>query len=319
MDKSQKLIFIFSLFLLGISCNGSKEKPVDQPAIVELASEVKVVSLPDIPIMVTDPEQRVEYLVQHYWDNTSFADTAILDYKDQLEQGWADYLDLMCRVRLSSGVESVTALMQRLGQAPAVYRYFVELADKYLYDPNSPFRSEEIYIPVLESMIASPLLSELEKIRPEERLRLAKKNRPGTKALNFTYTLASGVQGTLHGIKADYTLLFVNNPGCHACAEYINGLKQSQIINELLDTGKLKILSFYTDTELDEWKNHLGDFPDIWINGYDKSQAVSTGNIYDLKAIPTLYLLDKNKTVILKDAPLQTVEMWLFQKVGNNG
>lgn len=29
--------------------------------------------------------------------------------------------------------------------------FFEELADKYLYDPNSPMRNEEFYIPVLEA------------------------------------------------------------------------------------------------------------------------------------------------------------------------
>ena len=75
--------------------------------------------------------------------------------------------------------------------------FFEELADKYLYDPNSPMRNEEFYIPVLEALIASPALDETAKIRPQARLELAQKNRLGTKALNFTYTLDSGAKGTL--------------------------------------------------------------------------------------------------------------------------
>ena len=74
-------------------------------------------------------------------------------------------------------------------------------------------RNEEFYIPVLEAMIASPVLNETEKIRPQARLKLAQKNRIGTKALNFTYTLASGAQGSLYQLKAEYLLLFINNPG----------------------------------------------------------------------------------------------------------
>lgn len=80
------------------------------------------------------------------------------------------------------------------------------MADKYLYDPNSPIRNEEFYIPVLECMVTSPLLDDTGKIRPRDRLALAQKNRPGTQALDFTYTLASGKQGTLHGLSADYTV-----------------------------------------------------------------------------------------------------------------
>jgi len=45
-----------------------------------------------------------------------------------------------------------------------------------------------------------------------------------------------------------------------------------------------------------------------WTNGYDKELVIKNKNLYDLRAIPTLYLLDKNKTVLLKDATLQKVE-----------
>lgn len=34
-------------------------------------------------------------------------------------------------------------------------------------------------------------------------------------------------------------------------------------------------------------------------------------NLYDLKAIPTLYLLDKDKTVLLKDATAEEIEEYL--------
>lgn len=74
---------------------------------------------------------------------------------------------------------------------------------------------------------------------------------------------------------------------------------------------ELKLLSFYPDEELDEWKNHLSDYPSEWLNSYDAKQMVQEKGIYDLKAIPTLYLLDKNKTVLLKDATAEEIEKYL--------
>mgnify|MGYP002527024690 FL=1 len=48
-----------------------------------------------------------------------------------------------------------------------------------------------------------------------------------------------------------------------------------------------------------------------WINGYDKKQTIEQNNLYDLKAIPTLYLLDKDKTVLLKDVTTKEIEEYL--------
>ena len=81
--------------------------------------------------------------------------------------------------------------------------------------------------------------------------------------------------------------------------------------NRLLGQKKLTVLSIYPDEELDEWRKHLNEFPKEWINGYDKKFAIKEQQLYDLKAIPTLYLLNKEKTVLLKDATAQAIEEYL--------
>ena len=95
--------------------------------------------------------------------------------------------------------------------------------------------------------------------------------------------------------------------------ENIEGLKNAPIINQLLQEKKLVLLSIYPDEELDEWKKHLSEFPNEWINGYDKKFTIKEEQVYDLKAIPTLYLLDKDKTVLLKDATAPAIEAYLMQ------
>ena len=268
---------------------------------------IKTFTLPAIPVMLNTPELRADFLVRHYWDNVNFADTNYIHHPDITEQAWADYCDILNHVPLRTAQEVMKETIQKTEVERKMFDHITELADKYLYDPNSPLRNEEFYIPVLEAMVASPILSETEKIRPQARLELAQKNRVGTKALDFTYTLASGAQGTLYQIKSDYTLLFINNPGCHACTETIEALKSIPMLSELIKKRKLTILSLYPDEELDEWRKHRSEFPAEWINGYDKSFTIKTKNLYDLKAIPTLYLLDANKKVLLKDATTQAI------------
>jgi len=41
--------------------------------------------------------------------------------------------------------------------------------------------------------------------------------------------------------------------------------------------------------------------------------SLKNDEIYDLKAIPTLYLLDKDKKVVLKDVTFNQVENYLKQ------
>lgn len=72
-------------------------------------------------------------------------------------------------------------------------------------------------------------------------------------------------------------------------------MESSFLINEFSKSNKLKILAVYPDEDLDAWKEHVSVMPKDWINSYDKRVSLKNDEIYDLKAIPTLYLLNKEK------------------------
>lgn len=309
MKTNLNILPILCLFLL-CSCKSGNATSQNKNEVAQ--DTITTFTLPAIPVMMTAPDQRADYLVKHYWDNVNFADTNYIHHPEITEQAWADYCDILNHVPLETAQKAMRETIDRTNVDKKMFNYFTDLADKYLYDPNSPLRNEEFYIPVLEAMVASPVLEEIEKVRPEARLKLAQKNRIGTKALNFTYTLASGAQSTLYQLNTDYILLFINNPGCHACEETIAALKNAPIISQLIEQKRLTVLSIYPDEELNEWKKHLNEFPKEWINAYDKKFALREQQLYDLKAIPTLYLLNKDKKVLLKDAPAQAIEEYLL-------
>jgi hypothetical protein len=52
-------------------------------------------------------------------------------------------------------------------------------------------------------------------------------------------------------------------------------------------------------------------YPEEWYNGFDPDYVLREGDIYHIRAIPSLYLLDKEKRVILKDAP----ENKIFERI----
>ena len=298
----------FALILAFSACKSGSASS-QEPS--EKQDTVKIFNLPQIPVVLNTVEQRTDYMVKHYWDRFDFSDTTYISQAEVPEQAWVDYCDLLEHVPLPVAQTAMKETFNRAEKNRKMLHFFEELADKYLYDPNSPMRNEEFYIPVLEALIASPALDETAKIRPQARLELAQKNRVGTKALNFTYTLDSGAKGTLYQFPAEYTLLFINNPGCHACEEGIEALKQAPAINKEFAAGSLKILAIYPDEDKEEWERHLPDFPKEWINGYDKKLVIKEKNLYDLKAIPTLYLLDKDKKVLLKDATVAQIDQYL--------
>ncbi|MDD2952357.1 MAG: DUF5106 domain-containing protein [Parabacteroides sp.] len=305
-----KYLYVLLFTLAVNACSGQQSQKAEESHIAPPTFEMV-----SIPALITDPEERAEYLVKHYWDKFDFKDTTYIHAPQVTEQALSNYLDLTNHVSPAAMSSSVKALMRQAEQDSTLFRYFSEMMEKYLYNPDSPLRNEEMYIAVLEHLAESPSLSDVEKIRPAHLLELALKNRIGTPATDFTYTLANGQTGKLYTIKADYLLLFFYNPDCHACQEITSQIESSFLIDEFVKSDKLKILAIYPDEDLDAWKEHVSAMPKEWINSYDKSVSLKNDEIYDLKAIPTLYILDKEKKVLLKDATFPQIENYLSQTI----
>ena len=85
-------------------------------------------------------------------------------------------------------------------------------------------------------------------------------------------------------------------------------------VTERIADGRLKVLDVYIDEEIDEWKAHLADYPKTWINGYDPTHTLRADLTYNVRAIPSIYLLDRDKTVLLKDVPQERLMHYLTYK-----
>ena len=79
-------------------------------------------------------------------------------------------------------------------------------------------------------------------------------------------------------------------------------MKQSIRLKDMVATGRVKVLTIYPDEDVTLWRERLSELDDAWVNGYDKGQILTLEEHYDLSSIPSFYLLDKDKKVLLKDA-----------------
>ena len=122
---------------------------------------------------------------------------------------------------------------------------------------------------------------------------------------DFTFTDLAGKKHSLHGIKADYTLLMFTNPGCENCKETINSLVANSRITQLVKSGAIVVANIYIDLEREKWQELAKEYPSDWLNGYDQDYLIRQNRIYNVRGIPSLYVLDSDKKVLMKDAPVE--------------
>lgn len=281
-------------------------------------------AMPEIPVTITTAKEQMEYLLLHYWDKYDFTDTVPIGNRDCTEQVLVDYLSLLPQIDRQKAGKSLAKLAVQIKQEPKVQAWFDNQLEHYLYDPNSPMRNDNFYMSILEGIIASKNYDETEKIRPKYRLKMLRKNCVGMKAENFTFTLSGGNQGNLYGISSPYTLILLYDPECENCRQAIDLLAHSPLMQQLsmpqekAAIRQLTTLSVSVEGDEEGWINHLSVLPQYWMNGYDSKSLIRDKELYDLRSFPSLYLLDKNKQVILKDVNAEQVLGYLSTNLISN-
>lgn len=258
---------------------------------------------PAIPDTLRSVEQRAGYLSEHYWDNYNFADTLLLKSKEVTEQGFVNFIDILNRFNLdnaSKGVahkdiaqkgitrkditqqgiaqkditqKGIACFTRKAFSNAAAKERFENLIEHYFEDQLSPVRNDRVYLIFLEEMKNSPCFDETEKERIAFKIKTTNKNLPGDIAINFKFKDESGKEHQLSDYKDQKVILYFYDPDCENCHEVSAWLKQQTI------PADIKVLKMIAD-------NHIS-------------------YMYSLKNMPTIFLLDKENKVILKDCTAQ--------------
>ncbi|MDY6278220.1 MAG: DUF5106 domain-containing protein [Bacteroidales bacterium] len=314
-----KILSIFVLCALVAGCRG--RSAVNDGPSVESGNSFPMVEVPGV---MSEPQDRVDYLTEHFWDR--FADakgtTDSLTIKGipqkEVEEKfvlWVTVLKAASAPVMEKAVAGTVSAARAEASATrdyAVLNKLTELACRHLYDPNSPGRNEEAYLVFLSALLSGPLPDESSRSIYEFQAKLCSLNRPGTPAADFKFITPEGRISSLYSVEAPVTLLIFSNPGCPLCATYQDNLRKSEPLSDKLHKGAFKIVNIYPDEDVQAWEEYVRTYPPEWICGRDHLGQLFSNTIYSLRAIPSLYLLDADKNVILKDATYEEVEMKLY-------
>ncbi|MDR0758353.1 MAG: thioredoxin family protein [Tannerella sp.] len=127
-------------------------------------------------------------------------------------------------------------------------------------------------------------------------------------ASDFACTLASGEEIRMYSLSAEALLLCFYDPSCEDCHVLMERLDASPVIRRLTGEKKLLTLAVYPEEDGVLWRENSSNVPAGWINGYDPGVKIILDNLYDFTKLPALYLLDRQKRFLLKDATVEEIE-----------
>ena len=137
---------------------------------------------PTVPSMISEPDQRAAYAVEHYWDKFDFTDREWIADSGALEQTFANYLGIMTYAPESSVRPSFAKTFATAAKDSAMYRRLVQVAEHYLYEPNSPMKNETWHVAEMDARSADSTQTDAEKGRRQVPRQVEPQNQAGAEA-----------------------------------------------------------------------------------------------------------------------------------------
>lgn len=288
------LLFAIGILAVCAGCDSRKSTPAATSAPIAVADTLTL-PMPAIPDSVTDPARRAAIAALRFWDALDFErDARSLDTAF-VEQNFANFIAVLSMTPVADAQIAVDTLIHRASRSEAAFRLMRAVADKYLDDPNSPMRNEEIYLLFLQSLSQNPQLTAEERDAAAIKIQSAQKNRPGSTAANFRFDTRDGRSTSLYAELAQgENLVMFYDSDCEHCSEIIARLRQSPV------SARVRIIAVDVAGDRSLWEAKQSSLPAEWIVGF-VTDPIEDDDTYIFRALPTFYVLDSAATVLLKD------------------
>lgn len=274
-----------------------------------LASHFITVDMPVFAEPELDAGLKKQFVVQHFFDNVDFTDTLLIN-SNILTSKIVQYLSLYQEDRMTQEqledqlLVAVDTVLSKAFVNQAIYEYIIN----FLINGFEAIGFER----GLEHIANQNKLSELcvnteRKAELENKVELIKKLAIGQPAPDFETKDILGKVVSLSEIQADKTLLFFWASWCPHCEDMLPELK------ELYDPGnpeKLQVVGISIDEEREDLEKTINEHQLTWINiGELKGWNGPIVEKYGIAATPTVYILDKDKTIVGKAGTISELNL----------
>lgn len=283
MMKRFFLIFFLLLSVAGVSKAQDTYFPYPQP-----------------PDTIQSIENRTAYFIQHFWDRCNFKNA--FSSKARLGDAFKDYIQIIGTSTDSIVFPAVDNFMHSLDKLPEQQAFFVEQAEKELYSDSAQFFNDKLYIAFANPMLQNKKVKKEFKLRPQRLVDILSGSAVGARVPLLEYTDRDGKKGSTKDDIAQLVVYFFNDPDCDDCLmtrmQLYTDIKASQMIRD----GVLKVVSIYPGEYSEEWAAKVKSYPEEW----RVVAAPDAEDVYDLRMLPTFYIMNGNK-IRIKGANIQQV------------
>ncbi len=249
----------------------------------------------------------------HFWDGYDFADERLVR-TPVLQRKLDRYLKELTVQQPDSLIREADFLVGKAlaGKSTEVKSYVIWYITSQ-YEQPKVMGTDGLYVHMFEKYYATGIMpttdtSTVRKIG--ERVATLKPTLVGKVMVSPAVSDTLRKPIVLSGIKADYTVVYFYAPHCGHCRDSAPKLKK--FIDDYKPKG-VEVLAIAVEDSPEEWKKFIREFKlEKAINGFDYTHRANFRLQYDVWSTPTVYVLDKTKTIVARRLPVEDLENFIL-------
>ncbi len=256
--------------------------------------------------------EKLHYYKDHFLDNINWNDQRLI-YTPVYEEKLDDYFEKIVTYEPESLSDAIDSILYKISNQE-VFRYITEsLFRRFAVKKHKPI-DEYAYLHLIRNYYLNgktPWLNNNQhSILQNEYNRLFASSL-GQNAPKIILPDQTGQLVRLYDISANYILVLFWDYQCENCRRILHELVSVTSKYSYLD---IHVFTIFTGDDLDIWKAYLAtSIPDKWKNTHQFGVKEKATITYNVSAIPSIFLLNSDKTILNKNLTVSEFDTFLFQ------
>lgn len=281
-----------------------------------LLNATRPITVPDPPTNADgsiDSTFQLRYYREHFFDNFPLTDEALLripppGLKDKIDE----YLDKLYTPDPDTLMKAIDGIVEKAKSDPEMVKFIVYTCLSKYENPKI-MGTDAVFMKIYDKYFATGEMDYWANDKLKSNLKEAadriRESLVGHTGANLILQDANGKMKSMYDLKNKYVILYIFDPDCGHCRK-----ETPKLVNFFNHTKfDVGVYAVSADSSLTKMKNYITEM------GMQKFTTVcyyytATGHyqkLYDAIETPSLYVLDRNHTIIGKKVPSDDLEKFL--------
>lgn len=268
--------------------------------------------LPEPPLLPDgsmDREQMYQIYKSRFFENIDFSDDRILQtpvYHGRLRI----FFNNVLIQHPDSIIAEADRLLEKASANKEMFKYTLWFITNNA-ESSQVMGMDKVFVHLVENYYMTGLVDWIEEERLNRIINRAMEMKPlliGNIAPDFKIKDPEGDPVSLHGIEAEYLVIYFWDAECAFCKQATAALKKSY--EQLTELGA-KIFAVNIEKDKQKWLNDIASHEQEWIHGNDINKKSDFLDVYSIFAIPQIFILDRDKRILAKDIGAEHIAKFL--------